>query len=162
MIRPATGADAAAVQAIWNVAIAAPDQTFASVPKTLEQVQAVLEARAGQAWVLELSGQVAGFVHFGQFRPGEGYAHTGEHTVQVADGVRGGGYGHALMQAMEEGAAHQGFATMIAGISAPNEGSLRFHAARGYVECGRIPMAGYKNKQWFELVLMQKKLIAAP
>jgi phosphinothricin acetyltransferase len=43
----------------------------------------------------------------------------------------------------------------MAHISSLNEGSIRFHAARGFCECGRFRNIGIKHGRPFDMVWMQ-------
>ena len=108
--------------------------------------------------VAERGGTVAGFATFGTFRAGPGYAHLQEHTILLAPEARGAGLGRALMTALEEQARAKGFAALIGGVSGSNAGGLRFHAALGFAEVGRVPRAGWKLGAWHDLVLMHKFL----
>ena len=55
---------------------------------------------------------------------------------------RGHGIGTALIEALVERARSRGVHTMIAGVDAQNEASLRLHERLGFVECARIPEVG--------------------
>ena len=73
IIRPATGSDAGAVAALWNVMITQTLFTFTSQPKTGSEVEALIAGRAGQFWVADAEG-VAGFITYGAFAAGWGIA----------------------------------------------------------------------------------------
>jgi L-amino acid N-acyltransferase YncA len=47
---------------------------------------------------------------------------------------------------------------MVAGIDSDNDGSLRFHLRRGFLETGRMPEVGQSRGSWRDLVLLQKIL----
>ncbi|SIO31468.1 phosphinothricin acetyltransferase [Rhodovulum sp. ES.010] len=164
-VRPAVAADAPAIAAIWNPVIRDSLVTFNPVEKTPDEVAALIETRqaAGHGFLVGLQGaDVAGFAAYGQFRAGAGYAHTMEHTILLAPGARGRGLGRALMQAVEAHAAAGGAHSMIADVSAANPGGIAFHARLGYLRIARLPQVGRKAGHWLDLVLMQKRLDAAP
>ncbi len=161
MIRPATEADIPALLAIWNPVIRDTLVTFASVQKTPETLGQMIASRTADGFaflVAERAGQIAGFATYAQFRGGDGYARTMEHTIILAPDARGNGVGRALMAAVEAHAAHRGAHTIYAGVSAANPEGRAFHAALGYREMAVLPEAGWKNGLWIDLVLMQKKL----
>ena len=64
--------------------------------------------------------------------------------------------GHLLLAALEDHARTQGHRLLIGGITASNEGSLRFHVRAGYAEGGRIPLSGRKFRPLSDLVRMCK------
>ncbi len=161
MIRPAVARDAQAVTDIWNLVIATTTHNFSSTLKTPDGVAAQIAGHwsAGHGiWVAEAAGDVVGFASYGQFRGGNGYARSMEHSVHLSDGARGKGLGRALMAVLEDHARSGGAHQMIAGISGENTGGQAFHAALGYAHIARIPEAGWKWGRFLDLVLMQKIL----
>lgn len=155
MIRPATPQDAPQIAAIWNHAIRETTITFNPVEKTDAEV-ADLTARACLVW--EDAGRVLGFARYFQFRGGEGYRFTVEHTIMLHADGHGQGGGRQLMAALCAHAKAAGMHTMFAGCSAENPGAVAFHAKMGFQEVARLPEVGFKFGRWIDLVLMQKIL----
>lgn len=108
--------------------------------------------------VAEFSGEVVGFASFGDFRKGDGYDHTVEHSVYVHRHHHGKGVGRQLMPPLFERARALGKHVMVGGIEAGNTGSIHFHHALGFVETGRLQQVGQKFDRWLDLVFMQKIL----
>ena len=161
MIRPATQADIPALLAIWNPVIRHTTITFSSEEKTAASLQALIDERVAGGFcfvVAERAGQVAGFATYAQFRSGNGYARTLEHTVILGPAARGLGLGRALMAAVEAHAFAGGGHTIYAAVSADNSEGIAFHAAIGYREMAVLPEAGWKFGHWIGVVLMMKKL----
>lgn len=156
MIRSAAPGDADAIAAIWNHVIRDTTQTFTTAEKC--PVALAAEIIAQPCFVAEVAGKVAGFVLYGQFRGGPGYARTMEHSIHVAQGARGAGLGRALMERAEAQARTAGIHSMIAGVAGENTGGAGFHAALGYIQIARLPQVGWKFGRWHDLVLMQKML----
>ena len=102
--------------------------------------------------------QVLGFASFGPFRKGLGYARVKEHSICLAEGVRGAGLGARLLLALEDEARAKGVTHMIAGVSGENPAGQRFHARHGYERVGHLPEIGQKFGRRIDLVLMQKTL----
>lgn len=161
MIRPATGADAEAVAALWNALIRDTTVTFTSTEKTLAEVAETIAARRRDGFaflVAEYGGQVAGFASYAQFRGGDGYARCMEHSIHLEPLARGQGLGRGLMAAIEGHARGRGVHSMMAGVSGENAAGRAFHAALGYRFIATVPESGFKFGRWLDLVLMQKFL----
>jgi L-amino acid N-acyltransferase YncA len=154
MIRPATPADAPALAALWNPWITDTAFTFASLPKSAQDVAQMIATRPA----FFTTDTVQGFATYSQFRSGNGYATCMEHTVILSPQAHGNGLGRALMQAVESHARQNGAHQMIAGISAENPTAITFHSKLGYHHTATIPQAGYKFGRFIDLVLMQKFL----
>lgn len=160
-IRPATGADCAAIADLWNPLIRETAITFTTIEKTAEGLRATLaeKAAAGHSFLVAVEdGALMGFATYGAFRTGPGYARTMEHTIILAGAARGQGLGRALMGALERDARAQGIHSLIAGVSSANPAGRAFHAAIGYNTVAVLPQVGNKFGQWLDLVLMQKFL----
>ncbi|KAA9009915.1 GNAT family N-acetyltransferase [Histidinibacterium aquaticum] len=156
MIRPARPDDAEIIRAIWNRHIRETTATFHAVEKTPEEVRDRIAT--APVFVAEGAGQVVGFAHYGQFRAGDGYRHTAEHTLYVDPASKGHGLGRALLSAVEDHARVARFHSLWAAISAENESGIGFHAACGFTQVATLPEAGRKFDRWIDLVLMQKRL----
>ena len=160
MIRDATPADAGAVADIWNHYIRETIITFNAAEKPLEEVQDIIAARSRQRCfvVAQHAGRICGFATYDQFRGGVGYAHTMEHTIQIAAHGAGHGLGRALLARLEAEATRAGAHVMVAAITGENVAGQAFHDHMGYTLVGRMPQVGRKFGRWMDLVLMQKIL----
>tara|TARA_R110000868_G_scaffold18172_82_gene80130 strand:- start:980 stop:1456 length:477 start_codon:yes stop_codon:yes gene_type:complete len=156
VIRAAHPDDAPAIAALWNAVIAQPHITFTTDTKSDAAIAQMITERAGAFRVAQLDGAVAGFATFGSFRSGPGYRHTAEHSIMLGPQARGQGVGRALMAALESDAAARDIRLLVAGISGGNPDAVAFHNCLGFAHSGRIPQAGYKFGQWFDLILMHK------
>lgn len=161
MIRPTTKTDLPALKALWNPIIRDTLVTFSSAQKSLIDMDNILTSKIGSGFAILTAIQnetPVGFATYGQFRNGDGYARTMEHTIILGATARGHGLGRALLTAIEDHARARGAHSMIAGVSAGNPEGRAFHAAMGYVDTATIPAAGFKFNQWWDLWLMQKFL----
>lgn len=156
-VRPATAEDAEAVAAIWNHYIRHTTVTFNAVEKDAAEVAATVLARPA-FFVAILDGRIAGFATYAVFRSGVGYARTMEHTILLAPGADGRGFGRALMAAVEDHARAGGAHSIFAVVSGENPEGRAFHARLGYAEAAVLPEVGWKFGRWLDAVLMQKFL----
>lgn len=157
ILRDAAPTDAAMICAFWNPAIRDTVITFNSVQKTQAEVAQMIAARPF-FHVVELNGQVQGFVTYDQFRGGVGYRHTVEHTIVLAPAAQGQGAGCALMEVAVAHARAAAVHSLIAGVSGENAAGVAFHAAMGFETVATLPEVGRKFDRWMDLVLMQKRL----
>lgn len=158
MIRAACDADVGAVAALWNEMIRDTLFTFTTEEKETAEIARLIAARPEAFWIADIDGEVTGFMTFGPFRAGPGYATTVEHSIVVAAAVQGQGIAEALMDSGEEAAMLLGHHVMIAAISGANPRAIRFHETRGYIHVGHLGEVGRKRGQWLDLILMQKIL----
>lgn len=159
MIRPAEARDAMAISGLWNAMIRETLHTFTTIEKSAGDVEEMIASRPAAFLVAEVDGHFAGFVTFGAFRSGPGYAHTAEHSILVEEAAKGSGVAAALLVRAEAAARQQGIRVLVGGISGENLRAQAFHRKQGYTEVGRMPQVGFKGGRWLDLVLMQKILV---
>lgn len=157
ILRPAAAGDARAVATLWNCMIRDTLATFTTVEKSPEVVEALMAQRPDAFWVAE-DKKLLGFITYGPFRDGLGYAATVEHSIILAPSAQRKGVGRALMRHAMQAAEDQGYRVMVAGISSANPGAIAFHASLGFTKTGHMPDVGRKNGHWLDLILMQKTL----
>ena len=161
MIRPATDADAERIATIWNDMIRNSLATFTTEEKPVSAVRQLVRDRSEAFWVIDGEGDNdLGFVTYGPFRAGPGYAATVEHTIILGPSAQGRGFGRKLLTHALAAAAAQGHHVMVAGISSANPAAVAFHRALGFQQTGHMPEVGRKAGRWLDLILMQKTLQA--
>ena len=160
-LRAAELGDAGAVATLWNGMIRDSLATFTTEEKTPQDIAGLIASRVDAFWVAEVAGAVQGFVTFGSFRGGPGYAATVEHSIVLAETAQGKGLGRGLMTRAMDAAAAQGHHVMVAAISSANPGAVSFHETLGFAQVGRMPEVGRKRDHWLDLILMQK-ILGAP
>ena len=161
-IRAAGPAELEQCQAIYAHHVLHGTGSFEEVPPSLEELAARHGAitNAGWPWLVAADAAgVAGFAYYGQFRPRAAYRFAAEDSVYVRAGAGGRGTGKALLAALLERAAAQGFTEMLALIGdAENAASIRLHAALGFGEPGVMRRVGHKFGRWLDVVTMQRSL----
>jgi L-amino acid N-acyltransferase len=161
IVRPARDADMAQVAAIWAPILRDTTITFAAdirPPEVLVRMAADRRADGREFFVAEVAGVVLGFATYGQFRGGNGYVTSMEHTIILAPAAQGRGVGRALMAAVEDHARSGGAHTMVAVVSGENPEGIAFHKALGYVDHGTLPQVGRKFGRYLDAVFMVKLL----
>ncbi len=162
--RAAVASDLPGILGIYNDAIRTSTAVYDDQPHTLEMRTEWFRGKAASGLpvlVVDEGEGVAGFGTYGLFRNFTGYRFCVEHSVYVAEKKRRRGYGRLLISTLIETAASQGMHSMIAGVDAQNEVSIRLHTALGFVQVAHLKEVGYKFERWLDLVLLQKFLPAA-
>jgi L-amino acid N-acyltransferase YncA len=160
-IRDAREADLAAMLAIYNDAVLTTTAVYDYKPRSGEQQTAWFQAKREQSLpvlVADDGETVVGFASYGPFRPWPAYLHSVENSLYVAPDRRGRGIGSLLLPALIRRAADRGLHTMIAGIDATNEASLRLHARFGFERVALFREVGWKFERWLDLAFLQLML----
>ncbi|MCU0886573.1 MAG: N-acetyltransferase family protein [Rubritepida sp.] len=162
LIREATEADLPAILAIYNEVIRTSTAVYRDEPVPLEERAAWYAQRRAQGFPVlaaERGGALLGFASYGDWRGAfPGYRHTVEHSVHVADGLRGQGVGRALLEALIPHAESQGMHVMLGAVDAANEASLRFHERLGFRRVAHFHEVGRKFGRWLDLVFVERVL----
>jgi phosphinothricin acetyltransferase len=159
MIRLARADDFDAIAAITNHYIATTTIHFAYEPVPVESFRAMWsKSNDRHPWfVTEQDGAVVGYAKAGTWRERAAYDWTTEIGLYIDHRVRGRGLGKALYGTLLDELARRGFRSAIAGITLPNEPSIRLHHAFGFISVGIVRDAGYKHGAWCDVEFFQKR-----
>lgn len=147
------------VLAIMNHYIATGTAAFRNGPAGPEHFAGMLDiAKDYPAWAVVEGGSVLGFGRLKPYSDNPSFAETAELTYFLAEGSTGRGIGSALLARLEGEARAMGVRTLLASVSAENDGSLRFHEARGFVRRGAFVDIGKKLGRRFSVVWLQKDI----
>ena len=157
-IRNYKKSDAIAILDIINYNILNATALYDYTIRTLEQQEAILEAKLQSGFpviVAETNGEVVGFGMYAEFRYREAYKFTVEHSVYVSHNHQGLGIGKLLLTELIQLAKQQGLHTMIGVIDAENQNSIDFHHQFGFKTVGIIKESGFKFNRWLDSVFVQ-------
>lgn len=160
-IRPARLADAEAIRAIYNDAVATTTATMDTEPRTAEAQAQWMARHNGDpypALVAETGGVVRGWASLSPYHPRAGYATTAEISIYVAADARGQGVGAALLEGLLAEAHKRPFVTLVALVTADNAASLRLHARFDFVTAGTLTRIGRKFDRWIDVTFLQKTI----
>lgn len=161
MIRSAVENDLYGILEIYNDAILNTNAVYTYRIQTLQERKSWFNKKKEDNFpvlVFEEKNKVIGFATFGPFRAWPAYKYTIEHSVYVHKEHRNYGVGTALVKQIIKKANEREFATLVAGIDASNEKSIRMHEKLGFQYCGIIKRAGFKFGQWLDLAFYQLNL----
>lgn len=106
-------------------------------------------------FVAEEAGRIWGFSSIGPFRAWAAYKYSVENSVYVAAAARGKGIGKLLMPPLIKAAKQLNMHTILAGIDASNEASIKLHERFGFKEVAHFEQVGYKFGRWLDLKFLQ-------
>ena len=169
-IRPAKFDDLPAILAISNWAAINTAANFAIEHETLESWQ--------QEWrethelypylvAVDHRDTIVGFAKASPWKGRCAYAYSAEVTVFVHRDHHGHGIGKALYGSLIPTLKAQGYHTLLAGITQPNEASVRLHESFGFHRVALFERVGWKFDQWhdvgyWELLLQEETARPSP
>ena len=169
-IRLAKFDDLSAILEISNWAAINTAANFALEPETLESWQAEWrETHELYPYLVAVDHDNA-IVGFAKAAPWKGrcaYTYSAEVTVYVHPDHQGQGIGKALYGRLMPTLKAQGYHTLLAGITQPNEVSVRLHESFGFKRAALFERVGWKFDRWhdveyWELLLQEETARPSP
>jgi phosphinothricin acetyltransferase len=161
-IRPATDADLARIDEIYNHYVAHTAITFDLEPLTADARRAwfaqFAPAGSHRLFVAEDAGRVVAFAGSHRFRTKAAYDTTVETTVYCDPGMCGRGLGTALYRAVFDALAGEDLRMAIAGVTLPNEASVALHRRFGFTPVGVMREVGRKFGRFWDVAWYEKPL----
>lgn len=158
LVRQATIQDLPRLLEIYNEVIVHTTAVYDYEPHTLDMRRQWFEAKQQQGFpvfVAEENDVIEGFSSIGPFRAWAAYKYSVENSIYVAASARGKGVGKLLMPPLIEAAKEMGLHTIIAGIDASNEASIKLHRHFGFEEVAHFKQVGWKFDRWLDLKFLQ-------
>jgi L-amino acid N-acyltransferase YncA/DNA-binding transcriptional ArsR family regulator len=159
-VRPLEGGDWAAVRRIYAEGIATGDATFETeVPERRELDRRWLP---DHRWVADLDGQVVGWTALTPVSARPVYAGVAESSIYVAEGLRGGGIGRALIHKQVTAADAAGLWTLQTAIFPENRAAIALHQSAGYRTLGLRERIGRHHGVWRDTVFLERRTATDP
>jgi phosphinothricin acetyltransferase len=142
-----------AILALSNWGAESTPANFATEPESIaDWVDAWRKTSPSYPWlVARRDGRVLGFAKASPHRARGAYRYTAEVSVYVDPALHGGGIGKLLYRHLVPTLRRQGYVTLLAGVTPPNDASERLHAALGFRRCGTYHRAGWKFGKWHDV-----------
>ena len=142
--------DAAACAAIYAPHVEASATSFEAQPPTAAELADRIERTvATHPWlVAENDGGVIGFAYACEHRTRAAYRWAADVSIYLAEPNRGQGLGRALYEVLLERLREQRFRVACAGVTLPNEASVRLHESLGFTPVGVYRRIGWKAGAW--------------
>jgi phosphinothricin acetyltransferase len=164
LIRPARASDLARLTEIYNHYVVHSPATFDLAPKTVveraEWFAQFSETGRHRLLVAEDKDVVLGYAGATRFRAKPAYSRTVETTIYCAPEATGRGIGMQLYAALFEALTHEEVHRIVAGYVPPNPASERLHARMGFRPVGTFSEQGYKFGRYWDVVWMERPLLA--
>jgi phosphinothricin acetyltransferase len=109
-------------------------------------------------FVAEDAGRVAGFAGTTQFRTKAAYDTTVETTVYCAPDLGGRSIGSAMYRVLFDALRGEDIRMAVAGITLPNDASIRLHARFGFTPAGVFRAVGRKFGRYWDVQWMEREL----
>lgn len=159
-IRTVTGADAAAICAIYNPHVTSTIVTFEESPVSAAEMRSRIEETTRRwPWlVLERDGDIAGYAYATAWKSRSAYRFSVETTVYVADRHWRRGVGAALYADLLARLRSLGVRSAVGGIALPNDASVALHERLGFEKIGEFREIGFKLGRWIDVGYWQCRL----
>ncbi|MEM7230236.1 MAG: N-acetyltransferase family protein [Planctomycetota bacterium] len=160
-IRRASADDLDAMLALSNWYAEHTAANFAVEPESEQDWQRAFEAsHEHYPWLIaeDDDHDVFGFAKASPYAGRCAYRWSAEITVYLRDGLTGRGVGTALYDMLFAVLRAQGFRTVTAGITLPNDASVALHRRYGLEQIGVRSRIGWKFDRWHDVSLWQGKI----
>jgi phosphinothricin acetyltransferase len=104
------------------------------------------------------SGRILGYATSGPFRPKAAYSTSVETSVYLAPDAGGRGIGTLLYEQLFEALASEDVHRAYAGVTLPNEASMRIHLRFGFRQIGVYQEVGRKFGVYHDVAWFEKRL----
>jgi len=152
--------DAAACAAIYAPYVEQTPISFEERPPDALAMEArIARCVATHPWlVAEDGGEVVGYAYACRHQERAAYRWAADVSVYVAANRRGEGLGRSLYELLFARLRQQNFQIACAGITLPNDASVRLHEALGFLRVGVSPRIGWKGGGWHDVSWWQLEL----
>lgn len=154
IIRKPKPGDASAIADIYNHYILTSHATF-----EIDEIDGVeMQRRIGESaaanypfFVAVEASEVIGYAYGRRYRPRAAYEHSIEISVYIRNGHEGRGVAGKLYDQLFPEIRQRGFHAIIAGISLPNDASVRLHERFGMTKVAHFREVGLKFDRWIDV-----------
>jgi len=156
-------ADLPRLTEIYNHYIVNTPITFDLKPVTVEERARWFEEHAGTArhrlFVAEVEGTVVGWAGTGSFRDRAAYDTSVEMTIYCAPDATRRGIGASMYRVLFDALKNEDINRLLAGITLPNDASLKLHRRFGFTDVGVFTECGRKFDRYWDVIWMERPLL---
>lgn len=160
MVRLAIESDLAAINDIENWAIANTFAHFGVEPMPHQETQSAFAEKSDRyPWFVKVvDDHVVAFARASPWKSRAAYQWTTEVGIYVHPDCQGQGIGAELYADLFAELTKHEFHTVLAGITLPNDASVRLHEKFGMVRCATFPENGFKFGEWRDVGYWVRRL----
>lgn len=160
LLRAAVEADAPAMLALYTPYVIQTTVSSEYVPPSLEEFTGRMRTYGKRLpWlVCTVDGAVVGYGYASPHRTRAAYQWSVETSIYVDADWHRRGIAGAIYSALFELLTMQGYYNIFVGITSPNERSMKFHKAMGFIISGAYQESMFKFGQWRDVLWMGKSL----
>jgi phosphinothricin acetyltransferase len=161
-IRNATKTDIPTITRIYNHYVETTPITFDLEPRSLANREAWFKQFSDtgrhQLLVLEVDGTILGYAGTTQFRVKPAYDPSVETTIYMDENHHRAGMGRLLYTALFDRISQEDIHRIYAGITIPNDASIRFHETFGFNHVGTFHEVGLKFGKYWDVTWHEKTM----
>jgi L-amino acid N-acyltransferase len=159
-LRRARPDDGGQIAAIWNAAVACPNFTTDTEPRTPAAQRAWLAGHGDDhPVVVAVDGaEVVAYGSLSPYRDKPAFHRTVEDSVYVTATHRGAGLGTRILSELLRLAHTRGHHAVMARIIADNHASRRLHTRLGFTLVGIERETAFKHARWHDVAILQRLL----
>lgn len=162
-VRPATRADARAIQSIYAPVVASSAISLEETPPEVDEIVRRMLAQPRCPWLVATRAEaVVGYVYASTHRTRRAYRWSVDCSLYLHEQERRRGTGRRLYQRLFVELRGLGYVTVFAGIALPNDASVGIHEALGFVPVGLFRQVGFKHGSWHDVGWWQLGLMPPP
>lgn len=159
-IRDATVDDAKALLAIYAPVVEKTVVSFeVEVPTLATFIERINTISQKYCWlVATVNNQPVGYVYASSHRAREAYRYAVETAIYIHQNFQQAGIAKMLYQSLFNRLEKYPYYNAYAGITMPNEASIKLHQSLGFKSIGVFPDVGYKFGQWHSTSWWHRKI----
>ena len=163
LIRAADIADARGCAEVYAPYVERSVVSFEEVPPDAAVIVGRMLEQPRLPWLVATrADELVGYAYASRHRARRAYRWSVEVSVYLREREHGRGTGRALYTALLDAVRDLGYVRALAGITLPNDRSVRLHEAMGFVPVGVFTGVGFKHGRWHDVGWWQLTLSDPP
>ncbi len=153
IIRQVTLADVALISEIYNFYILNTHHSFEIEPIGFEEMKRrIIETSENYPYLIAAENkEVLAYAFAACYKPRSAYKHSVEVSIYVKNDLRRKGIGAKLYERLFDELVKMDVHAIIAGISLPNEASIKLHEQFGMEKVAHFREVGFKSGRWIDV-----------
>jgi phosphinothricin acetyltransferase len=153
MIRPVKIEDAPVIRALYNYYIENTVITFEEIPISDEEMESrIKKVSAKYPWfVWEEADEILGYAYVNTWKERAAYRYAVEDSIYLKNDSFGKGIGRSLLTKLLEEVRKTEIHAIVAGITVPNDPSVKLHEKFGFKKIAQFNEIGFKQNRWLDV-----------